>query len=445
MKSLQRLDLIAIPVILCLGVIISILLILDNPNFPQVVNFSWENKQIGIQDNSFTLDFNRLMDQETVEKNIDIEPPLSGNFSWQGRQLTYTLTENPIYGKEYTLRLNSAKELDLSGKGKEIEPFTKKFHSRDLILAYIGLEDGNLPQGDIKEEKGKLIFYNATQNTTEILTPQDLWVVNFAVYPQGDKVVVSAFDPTEGFNQQKLYTVTTGLNFQDKNSLNPLGKIRPLLDNQDYENIKFKLSKNGKTLIVERKNRVNPKDHSLWMIFEDQPPKPLGILGKDFEISPDGNTLALSLPEGISFQPLNSGGKDGFYSGYSQFLAFSADGSQSLMEKVNPNYTRSLMLIDKEGKEKELAVSLTPLIDCQFEPRKGEIIYCAKTDILQKDGIYTERPILAMMKISELKFIPLISLPNDPNFTMSFSADGLFLVFDQVQSALDNSNIRGNQ
>jgi hypothetical protein len=443
MKSVQRLDIVAIFVILCLTLVISILLVLGEPNFPQVVAFSWEKKQIGTEDQSFTLNFNRLMDQETVAQNIDIDPPLPGKISWSGKNMTYTLTEEPIYGKEYTLRLQAAQELASSEKGKEITPFTSKFRSRDLIFGYIGLtEKDQQPEKEI-EQKGKLIFYNATQNKTTVLTPPDLWVVNFAIHPQGDKVIISAFDPADGFNQQKLFTVTTGLNFEHPDVFNPLGKIRPLLDSKDYENIKFKLSKNGKTLIVERKSRQNPSDHSLWVIFEDEKPKPLGILGQDFDISPDGNTLAVTLAEGVSLTPLNSNGQEGFYAGASQFLDFSNNGSQKLMEKVNSNYTRSLILINPEGKAKELAIALTPFIDCQFEPKKEEIIYCAKTDVIEKDGLYEEKPILAMMELSEVKFTPLISLPNDPNFTMTISADGLFLVFDQVQGATDNANTRG--
>jgi hypothetical protein len=443
MKSVQRLDFVAIFVILCISLMIGILLVLGEPNFPQVVAFSWEKKQIGIQDRSFTLNFNRLMNQKTVEQNLDLDPPLPGKISWSGKNMTYTLTENPIYGKEYTLRLQSAQELDTSGQGKKMTPFTSKFRSRDLIFGYIGLTEKSEQKDKETEEKGKLIFYNATQNKTTVLTPPDLWVVDFAIHPQGDKVIISAFDPANGFNQQKLFTVTTGLNFANPKAFNPVGQIRPLLDSKDYENISFKLSSNGQTLIVERQNRQNPSDHSLWVIFDEEEPKPLGILGQDFHLSPDGNTLVVTLNEGISFKPLTDKGENIFYSGYSQFLAFSADGSQKLMEKVNNNYTRSLVLVDREGKEQELGVSLTPFIDCQFEPKEEKIIFCAKTDVMEKDGIYIEKPILAMMDISKLKFVPLISLPNDPNLTMTVSADGLFLVFDQVQSATDNSNTRG--
>ncbi len=449
MKYFQRLDLVAIFIILCLTIIISILLILDNPNLPQVIGFSWEGKEIGVNDQSFTLNFNRLMVQKTVEENIEIVPSLKGKTSWSGRDLTYTLTDIPQYGKEYTLSLNSAKELNRFNQGKEIQSFISKFKSRDLIYGYIGLKEIETTQQaqtleeKKKEEKGKLIFYNETLNESTILTTPDLLVVNFAIYPEGDQAVISAFNPNEGFNQQKLFTVTTGLNFQNKDSINTVGKIRLLLDNKDYENIKFKLSKNGQTLIVERKNRQDPNDHSLWVIFKDQDPKPLGILGQDFDISPDGNTLILTLSEGIALQALNVNGQQGFYSGYTQFLAFSADGSQKLMEKFNSHQNYSLILVNKEGKEKELGISFAPFIHCQFQPAKEEIIYCAKTEIMQKDGTYSEKSILARMELSDLEFFPLISLPNDPNFTMSFSSDGAYLIFDQIQPATDNLKIRG--
>jgi len=448
MISFKRFDLIAIIIIFVLTVVISILLILGDTQLPQVIKFSWANQQIGFNDHSFTLKFNRLMNQESVNNNIDIEPKLDGKISWSGKELTYTLTDSLTYGKKYILRLNSAQELDRSNYAKKIKPFEAEFQSRDLIFGYIGLQDINPNTGvkeldQSKQQKGKLILYNQTLNESKILTPPDLWVVNFAIKPQGDRAIISAFNPNEGFNQQKLFTVTTGLKFNNSNQVNIGGKIRLLLDSKNYENIRFKLSKNGETLIVERKNRQDQNDHSLWIIAEDQKPQPLGILGQNFDISPDGNTLIITLAEGISFYPLNDKGQQGFITGGTQFFGFSSDNSQKLIEKININGTYSLFLVNQDGKERELGFSFSPFINCQFQPTKENIIYCAKSDPVEENGVYVDNKVLARIDLNQGELVPLIALPNDPNLTISFASDGSALIFDQVQNALDNFNING--
>jgi hypothetical protein len=87
--------------------------------------------------------------------------------------LTYTLTELPIYGKKYQVKLSIAQGEDFIGE----------FYSHDRAFAYIGVN---------QEERGRLIVCNIIQganNVTElkktILTPEDLVVTDFQIYPRG--------------------------------------------------------------------------------------------------------------------------------------------------------------------------------------------------------------------------------------------------------------------
>ena len=392
----------------------------------RVSEFSWQDKQIGVQENYFTLSFNRSVNQESVEQNLQIQPPLNGKISWSGRNLVYSLAEYPIYGQTYQVKLENSIPLEKEKSGKVIEPFLGQFKTRDRIFAYLGIKG---------KEKGRLILYNLTKQTPIILTPPDLIVMDFKFYPQGDKILFSAFGRSQkrGIEEQQLYTVTTGINFQATNNSQPRGRIQKVLDAKDYHNLQFDLSADGKTIVVERINRNNRVESSLWIISQSGELENLGIPGNDFLIAPDGKTLAVVQPQGITIVPLSEEeGAWPFLPRYESILAFSADNKRKVMVKDNQDYTRSLFIITNEGVGKELFRSIRPIIGCKFEPRQEKILYCLKTDLVEEEGQYYEEPSLAAIDLETGSDIPLLGLPNYRDVKMSMSPDGLDLLFDQV-------------
>ncbi|NEO28425.1 MAG: Ig-like domain-containing protein, partial [Kamptonema sp. SIO4C4] len=96
-------------------VLLGILLVGDR-SIPQVVGFSWQDQRIGVDDQSFTLQFNQPMDWESVQENLDISPPLPGKSSWVGRTFVYTLTDLPAYGTEYEMVLQGAENTPKSSR-----------------------------------------------------------------------------------------------------------------------------------------------------------------------------------------------------------------------------------------------------------------------------------------------------------------------------------------
>jgi hypothetical protein len=62
-----------------------------------------------------------------------------------------------------------------SGDKKAIDPFTGSFTTPNPYFAYIG------SQG---EEKGRLIIYDARQKDKRVLTPANLSVLDFRIYPE---------------------------------------------------------------------------------------------------------------------------------------------------------------------------------------------------------------------------------------------------------------------
>ena len=425
MKRLAWFDRLVLATILALIAAISSILIQGNQVPTRGENFSWQGRKIGVRDNYFTLSFNRPIDRSDIETSLVIDPPLPGKISWAGDRLTYTLTELPIYGKKYQVKLPIAQGEDLIGE----------FYSHDRAFAYIGVN---------QEERGRLIVCNIIQgpnNVTElkktILTPGDLVVTDFQIYPRGERILFSAFDRSDlgrDTPKQQLYTITTGLNHDEHGQNLPSGRIERFLDAKTYQNLRFNLSDNGKTLIVQRINHGNPGDASLWVISDDGQSRPLGIQGDNFLLSPDGKKAVVSQTGGVAVIPLDvQGGKPQFLPTYEKILAFSRDGRQKLMVKSEPDNQRSLFLLDDRGESRLLLRTANPIISCEFEPRQEKTLYCLKSDLVMgSDGKVKEEPFLGIIELKTGKMTPLLALPNYRDVQMSMSPDGVALLFDQL-------------
>ena len=425
MKRLAWFDRLVLGTILALIAAISSILIQGNQVPTRGENFSWQGRKIGVRDNYFTLSFNRPIDRSDIETGLVIDPPLPGKISWSGDRLTYTLTELPIYGKKYQVKLPIAQGEDFIGE----------FYSHDRAFAYIGVN---------QEERGRLIVCNIIQganNVTElkktILTPGDLVVTDFQIYPRGDRILFSAFDRSDlgrDTPKQQLYTITTGLNHDEHGQNLPSGRIERFLDAKTYQNLRFNLSDNGKTLIVQRINHGNPGDASLWVISDDGQSRPLGIQGDNFLLSPDGKKAVVSQTGGVAVIPLDfQGGKPQFLPTYEKILAFSRDGRQKLMVKSEPDNQRSLFMLNDQGESRLLLRTVNPIISCEFEPRQEKTLYCLKSDLVMgSDGKVKEEPFLGIIELKTGKMMPLLALPNYRDVHMSMSPDGVALLFDQL-------------
>jgi hypothetical protein len=432
-KYFQRFDLVVLVAILVLSALIALVLVQGDRTILRVTNFSWKNKAIGVEDRWFTMTFNRPVARESVEKNLIVKPSLPGKISWTGQKLVYTLTELPIYGNNYQLILKGASK---SYSHDFIETYVNVFKSHDRAFVYLGVEE---------QERGQLILVNITQKTKKALTPRDLVVTHFEIYPKSDKILFSAFERgswSKGIDKQQLYTVSTGLNFQSSKSAEPLGRIQPLLDAKDYQNLKFDLSDNGKTIVIGRVNRNNRADSGLWVIPENGEPRPLGLPGNNFIVAPDGNTVAVAQRGGIATIPLNpEGDSSKFLPGYEAVVGFSKEGSQQFLVKDNSDYTRSLVLLKKDGTTKELFQTFAPIVNCKLEPREEKILYCLKIGLVQREEQqFREEAYLAAIDLETAKEVPLLVLPIYRNVQMSMSPDGVALLFDQIVTSFPNTN-----
>ncbi|OKH18508.1 hypothetical protein NIES208_05470 [[Limnothrix rosea] IAM M-220] len=442
--ALKRFDKIVLGSIFVLSLLVALLWGFGDRQPVSVQQFSWEGKKISVTDRFFSLSLSQAIDPEFVAANFSIDPPLPGNLSWAGKDFFYTLNELPIYGQEYQLKLAAPdtatandETLEILTSDIAIEPFLARFQSRDRAFAYIGTE------GD---DRGRLILFNLTQQEKSILTPADLTVLDFETYPEGDRLLFAAI-PTAALNTNlddlQLYTVTTGLNTTTTAEAEAgIGKIDLVLDADEYANGKFQLAKNGQRIVVQRVNKEDPRDRSLWVIEGSAEPRGLGIPADEFLLSPDAEVIAVSQGGQLSIVPLgrNSGAiqaKEKF----TRLLAFSPDNQQQIALQETDGISSLYVLNEnQEEGDRVLLRTLTPIIDCRYEPRYGQTLYCLKIDEAESLGQVVEEPFLSAIDLETGDEIPLLALPNYRDVRLSVAADGLALLFDQVVTANPTPN-----
>lgn len=459
-RSLLPLDRWALLLTLGLTLVIGGLVLSGDHALARVRDFSWQERQIGAEDRAFLLTFSRPMDPASVEQNLVVSPPIPGKFSWAGRRMAYTLDVPAPYGETFTVKLNQAKDRFAIQEKRDarFQAFQSTFQTRNRALAYVGVEG---------EESGRLVLADLTQQDRRILTPQELVVLDFEPYPLGDRILFSATDAAaykQGKLDQKLYTVTTGLNPKPPEELGtstrlslrtlfrrspvalPSGKLEPILDSQDYQNLKFDLSPDGKVIVVQRVNQNDPADFGPWVLEGEKPPKRLETeAGGDFLIAPDSQSLIMLQGQGTAIIPLSFEERSknneplDFLPNYGRVFDLSHDGSSAAMVNFNQNdpnqrFTETLFLVTNQGEETKLMQVTGKVLDAQFDPT-NRILYTLTSELLPGDE-YIEQPVLSAVTLKDKKVTDLLILPSQQSISMNLAPDGLALVltFEGLQT-----------
>lgn len=422
------LDRVAITVLLGLSLLTVVLLVSGSHTGPRIREFSWAGQAIAARDTAFTMTFSRPMDRQSVEQGLKIEPALSGKFSWAGRRMAYTLKTPAEYGQTFKLQLVGAKER--FNQGSQMLPFETEFSSRDRMFAFIGAAD---------DQVERLVLTNMTSKDKQVLTPQNLKVLDFYAYPDRERIVFSALDrnsPNATATEQRIYSVTTGL------GKTAAGEVELLLDNDTHQNLRFALSDDGSVIVVQRVNRKNTNDFAPWILRPNQPPQQLKTdqPGGEFVITPDSSAIAIAQGQGMAILSLeNEEAKPlGFLPRFGNVLSFSRDGSQAAMLKFNNDFTRSLYLVTNQGIQKEILKITGSIREAIFDPTQ-RFLFCLLTE-LQDGEEFKEQPYLAVIDIAtaledpKLALKPLVKLPQQREIQVSLAPDGRALLFDQTEN-----------
>jgi Tol biopolymer transport system component len=420
---------------LVLLVLTILLLIVGDRTAPYVREFSWRDREIGSEDTAFTVNFSRSMNREQVEsqlhitrlptptnpsERLPIAKILPGKISWAGKKMLYTLDRPVPYGNQYQLEVQGAKAV--RNHGQVMSPFAGKFTVRERQFAFIGTEG---------EGKGRLVLNQFGKSPEVILTPANLLVTDFRFAPKGSAVVYSATSATDTSSllaSQQIYRVPI-----DRQQ--PVAQSELILDSKEYQNVKFDLAPDGKTIVVQRVKRQDAKDAGIWSLSLEPGAQLQKISqGGDFMITPDSAAIAVAEGEGVAITPLTPEVKPwDFLPRFGMVLSFAKDGRAAAMVKFNNDYTRALFLVNNQGEQKELLKINGDFKMAQFSPN-GKEIYCI-TEIQEsstnQDGGMPQ-PYLIAIDIATAKAIPLLKLPPQQGIFMSLSPDGRALMFDQV-------------
>jgi hypothetical protein len=440
---LQPLDRIAIAVMTGLTIATLMLFWSGDRTLPQVRDFNWQNRSIGAEDTAFTLTFNRPMDRALVEKQLTVSPPLPGKFSWAGSKLAYTLLHPAPYGYSYQVDLQGARETIGKQRGKEIVPFVGQFRTPDRMFAYISSGEA---------DRGRIVIYNFKTQQPIAITPANLVVTDFKVDLYSQKIIFTATDAKTIENRQpaiasqQVYSVSTGIaprNPDTKEQFTPPGKLEIILDNRDYQNVKFDLSPDGKKVVVQRVSRKNPTDFALWVVSLDNstPPTKLKQSG-DFVITPNSTEVAASVGQGVSIFPIVPDRQStiDFLPKFGNVLSFANDGTAAAMVAYNSDYTKSLFVVTDRGTEQQIFKTTGSIWDAKFLPTK-DIIYCLATELKTQGNNSYEEPFLAAIDIKTKKILQMTILPVQQGLQMSLSPDGLAVMFDQVDKGESTNQI----
>ncbi len=471
-RQSQPLDRAATATMTVMAIIIVAMLLLGSQALPRVRVFSWQNDPVKATDVAFLLTFTQPMVPASVEKNLVIEPPLPGKISWAGRRMAYTLETPAPYGESFKIALPEAQSL--SGQDG-FESFDSEFHTRDRAFAYIGAEG---------EETDRLVLFNLTDKERTILTPANQTVLNFQPYPQRDRILFSAVDSAIEENQTanaQLYSVTTGLEnpspptfWQFWKSEDPVeaGRTELVLDNQDFQNLKFDLAPNGENIVVQRVAQNDPSDYGPWLVQPGKPPRKIKTEpGGDFKIAPDSVSLLLQQGQGtavIDLAPdVNTAESEAllldFLPEYGLTLDIADDGASAALVNFNQDdpdnrFTQSLFWVSNRGDEKLLLQTDGAIVSAQFN-NSNEILYCLVNQLIRNDDAdeaeqaedsenYTDEaspepidlleetyllsPYLTAINIETGEIQRLLEMPPQPETTVSLAPDGLAILFDEM-------------
>lgn len=461
----QPLDRVALMVMAGLSLALGLLILSGDHATARVRDFSWQDRQVGAEDRAFLITFSRPMDVASVEQNLTADPPLPGKVSWAGRRMAYTLTAPLPYGESFTVSLEGARDRYGANADRpdHFEPFEATFQTRQRAFLYIGTT------GD---EANRLVLADLARQECTILTPRTLSVLAFEPYPLGDKVLFSASDTSQqngNLLNQQIYTVTTGITprppvdfTRDRPSFwqqflpprppVPSGELSLILDNQNYQNLKFDLSPDGQTIVVQRVNQQDPADFGPWLVRPGEPPRPIKTEpGGDFLIAPDSQSLLLLQGQGTAIIDLGDDVSRGprqpldFLSNYGRVLDMAADGSAAAMVNFNQDdpekrFTESLFLVTNQGREEELLQVNGAILEAAFDPTQlvlyvlaSELINSADSleePILQATDAYVEQPLLLAIALTSGEVSPLLRLPQQQPIHLSVAPDGRALLLD---------------
>lgn len=217
--------------------------------------FSLEDKSISPYAEQMTFEFNRSVDKDEMEKTFSITPETELELSWVGKKMVASFKAPLVEGQEYTVQLGD---------------YENTFTTREKELFYI----------DSAGENRQILSYQLTSTEVEAITPEDLLVTNYQITADGNTIVFFG-TPKEKVEEGDDYSLFPNL-YSISLETSIVTQLSP--DEENSLNMYFKLSPDGKTILL---NRLN--------LAEDGAPE-----GTELLISENGKKFKLFWEQGLT-------------------------------------------------------------------------------------------------------------------------------------------------
>jgi dipeptidyl aminopeptidase/acylaminoacyl peptidase len=297
------------------------------------------------------------------------------------------------------------------------------------------------------ENRGRLMVQKVGVAESTAVSPAGYLVKDFRFLPAGQAVLFAAVpvskDLTQISSPQIYQTNITS------------GTPKLVLDNKEYQNIKFELAPDGKIMVVHRVSSKNPGEFGIFAIdLETNKTLQRVSQGGSFAITPDSAAIAVSEGDGVVIKSFKNGSKFANFSNkFGRILSFAANGTAALLEKYNDNYTRDLFVVSDQGVEKKLLTVSGEIQAAQFTT-DGQGVYGIVAELAtipkphnhdhdnhqagdeeeetaDTNG-YNSQPYLVAIEVATAKATKLYKLHQQQGILMTLAADGRSLIYDQV-------------
>lgn len=235
----------------CVLTLIAILIVRGDQTVPMVRDFPIADQILSPADIRIQFEFNRDMDQQSIESGFRITPHVTGKFSWIGRRMAFTPDTLLESATDYQVVIDGGS--DAKGNGIK-QPFIGSFRTTDRTFAFVSSE---------KDEEGRLVIYNWSTKEKRIISPENLFVTSYQYASRGHEIFFLAYDTRndyhamnpEDFQAIYSYDLTTGT-------------ISEEVGIKGFVNSAFQISPDGHFIAIDR-TEVTPNGvflaRNLWL------------------------------------------------------------------------------------------------------------------------------------------------------------------------------------
>lgn len=428
---------IIITVLIISMLLTGLILILGQKSTPRITNYivaGLDNNIVPLKI-QITLNFNRIMDTQSVENNFLLSPKIDGNFAWSGKNMTFTPKSKLEYDQQYSLNIKNAKDSEGNLMTQE---FSINFQTRQSKIYFISTE---------KDQEDFLVEYTLKTKTKNVLVNRPISLYSFS---QDGNTVVYTTKETNSLsgklfikdlknNVEKEIKIPNNL-FDKKDTKIKFDK---LIFGKNYIAILAKgILENGENISFVSDNKIYLYDFSTTEFTEFLPKNK--ILNTDTMLfTPDFlNLMYRDESQNYSYASL-SGGEPVILGKYISINGFNASQDKLAITDSDP-LTPEFQYVAYVGNDRQTVIlsdTQNYAIDASFANISDKIAYASR------EGSYHDFDLYGVV-VNNLTTKETKTLYFDKNYSIGlprFSSDDKNIVFERYTLPELESSIYDNR